>query len=282
MAEAVGHALATGLAALIGLFNTDSVEVTALATYHGFYAVIISSLSMLGILGLVKNTLKMSLGLELCKTAGFSLDSLRGIFGYEPGEAAITGDLVNCDAISLTITEEKDIIVHKTKLLLDNVRTPIVSVGSDWPFMSHTTAVNLGNAKLEASQRSWIAISFATMCSGATTWILLVIKSPWTWVRVFATVGLHTCLVSMVLIPVWYDWQTARPWWHLTSQGWELLNGSIKEKSQIHLLQARINGGDVIHFQGATWFLTSPTFKVSAFIVMMITVVAYLCQYSIV
>ena len=68
------------LAALLGLFCTQGVERNALANNFGYGTVIASSLSLLGVLGLVKSSIKLALGLKHCEQAGFNLDSLRGIF----------------------------------------------------------------------------------------------------------------------------------------------------------------------------------------------------------
>lgn len=92
--ESVGSSIANGtqdLAALVGVFGTDSVDRNALATQQGTISVAISSLSMLGLLGLVKSTLKITLGLDRCRAAGFNLDSIRGLFGYGRGEPASRG-----------------------------------------------------------------------------------------------------------------------------------------------------------------------------------------------
>lgn len=84
------------LSALAGLFCTDGVERNALATQTGYGTVVVSSLSLLGMLGLVKSTFKIALGLEACSKAGFSLDSLRGIYGYRMGERPSEGKLYEC------------------------------------------------------------------------------------------------------------------------------------------------------------------------------------------
>lgn len=92
------------LAALLGLFCTDGVERNALAFNFGWGTVVASSLSLLGILGLVKSSIKLALGLEYCNQAGFQLDSLRGIFGYLPGESPATGSLVTCNIIQVQLS----------------------------------------------------------------------------------------------------------------------------------------------------------------------------------
>jgi hypothetical protein len=100
---------------LAGLFCTDSVERNSLNTQFGFGAVLISPLSIVGLLGLVNGCLKLSLGLTRCRAAGFDLGSLRVLFGYLPGESpAQGGDLVPCDAVTVEFTP-KEVIVSKVQ-----------------------------------------------------------------------------------------------------------------------------------------------------------------------
>lgn len=97
--SSAGKDLASGsqdLSALAGLFCTDGVERNALATQTGYGTVVVSSLSLLGMLGLVKSTIKIALGLDACAKAGFSLDSLRVVYGYRKGEITSEGRLYEC------------------------------------------------------------------------------------------------------------------------------------------------------------------------------------------
>ena len=105
MAEkgSTAQVLASGsqdLAALAGLFATDGVERNALAGHLGYGAVISSGLSVLGILGLVKSSVKLSLGLNRCRKSGFNVDSLRGFLGYERAETPVMGKMVCSSSIS--------------------------------------------------------------------------------------------------------------------------------------------------------------------------------------
>jgi len=112
-ASSAAQDLASGsqdLSALAGLFCTDGVESNALATQTGYGTVVVSSLSLLGMLGLVKSTIKIALGLEACSSAGFSLDSLRGVYGYRRGEITSEGKLYEC-----YVTDVKWIYVRDTE-----------------------------------------------------------------------------------------------------------------------------------------------------------------------
>ena len=48
-------------------YYLDSVETNALSMHQGYGTVVVSALSVLGLLGLVKSTIKIGLGLERCR-----------------------------------------------------------------------------------------------------------------------------------------------------------------------------------------------------------------------
>ena len=113
------------LAALLGLFGTDGVERNALAFNFGWGTVVASSLSLLGVLGLVKSSIKLALGLQYCQQAGFSLGSLRGIFGYLPGESPATGSLVECSVIQVELSPSQ-MIITKTRRYVYSIPSKLV------------------------------------------------------------------------------------------------------------------------------------------------------------
>ena len=113
------------LAALLGLFCTDGVERNALAYNFGWGTVVASSLSLLGVLGLVKSSIKLALGLRYCQQAGFNLDSLRGIFGYLPGESPATGRLMECSVIQVELSSSR-MSITKTRRYVYSIPLKIV------------------------------------------------------------------------------------------------------------------------------------------------------------
>ncbi|KAJ9667282.1 hypothetical protein H2201_002483 [Coniosporium apollinis] len=249
----------------------------------GYGSVAASSLSILGLLGLVKSTVKLALGLEKCSTAGFNVDSLRGRYGYLPDES-INTDLFDCDAVDVVTTKE-DLYISKQKQFLQRERTPIVSVGKDWPGgLAGVTAVNLGNTKHEKSfaQSPFVVALVALLCSGATSWLLLCVTTEWNWLLIIAVPGLHASLLFMLALPLAYERQTGRPGSNISTEKYQaLFTGPQGAYSRLHFLQARVNGGDVIHFRGQTHlydpsFMWLPALPVSAF-----CATAYVCQYAV-
>lgn len=158
----------------------DGVERNALATHRGWGTVIVSSLSLLGVLGSVKSSVKLALGLELTDSAGFNLDSLRSMFGYLPGESSRSRPIAECDSITLEIFPDR-VVVRKDKQYYTRSETTIVGVGDHPPLYS--TLVDLGNLTGEASfwQNPFLVAMVLFLCSGSTAWLLLIITAPWTW-----------------------------------------------------------------------------------------------------
>ncbi|OBT68200.1 hypothetical protein VE03_02365 [Pseudogymnoascus sp. 23342-1-I1] len=153
--DSTAQTIATGtqdLAALAGLFCTDSVESNALSMHQGYGTVVVSALSMLGLLGLVKSTIKISLGLERCRAAGFNLESLRGIFGYSATETPARGEKVDCSSISVQFLKD-EVVIMKSTCILDTAKTPMTGIGSDWGGLENrrglenTTVINIGNRR---------------------------------------------------------------------------------------------------------------------------------------
>ena len=179
-------------AALAGLFCTDGVERNALAAQFGYGAVVSSSLSILGILGLVKSSIKLALGLERCRKSGFSVDSLRGFFGYDAQELPFAGDQIKCDEIDVRF-EPDEVLITKTRRYYDSETRPIVTVGTKYSSgLRGKTALNLGNLVHERSfsQHPLFIATAAFLCTGSTSWILFCIGAKSSWELWFATVGL--------------------------------------------------------------------------------------------
>ncbi|KAL8851541.1 MAG: hypothetical protein Q9221_003561 [Calogaya cf. arnoldii] len=82
------------LAALVGIFATNSVERYAIDYTKGYLSVASTLLSLFGLLGYVRALVKLSLGLVGCQNAGFETRSLRPIYGI-PDEDRLPSDVVH-------------------------------------------------------------------------------------------------------------------------------------------------------------------------------------------
>ena len=218
--------------------------------------------------------------------AGFNLESLRGIFGYSATETPARGEKVDCSSISVRFLED-EVVIMKATCILDTVKTPMTGIGSDWGGLENsgglenTTAINIGNRRVETSisHNPVISVTFAILCSGVTAWLLILVDAPWDWVRIFATTGLHVCILLMLLLPLWLERQLGQPGRHLTPKKWDMLIGEGEvQLGHFNILHANVKRGDVLHFQGSTAFLGNVAFRAAALLVATFTVVGYLCQ----
>ncbi|KAI9672531.1 MAG: hypothetical protein M1817_003297 [Caeruleum heppii] len=69
------------LAALVGIFTTDSVERYVVDYSKGYLSVAVTTCSLFGILGWVRAMIKLAMGAEACEHAGLPTASLRPILG---------------------------------------------------------------------------------------------------------------------------------------------------------------------------------------------------------
>ena len=179
------------LAALAGLFATEGVERNALAGHLGYGAVVSAGVSLLGILGLVKSSVKLSLGLERCRKSGFSIDSLRGFFGYEARETPVIGSMVRCDLIQFRV-EEESVVFSKVPRYFDTETRPIVNIGCKSPeWFGGNTVIIHGDWRHETTglQSSWFVALVAFLGTGVTSWLLLIVRADMSWEFWFATAG---------------------------------------------------------------------------------------------
>ncbi|KAA8626288.1 hypothetical protein A1F94_001347 [Pyrenophora tritici-repentis] len=314
MANSFAQTLAGGtqdLAALAGLFCTDGVERNALSVQSGYFGIAASSLSLLGILGLVRSAIKVALGLRRCSNAGFNLDSLRGLYGYLLEESEEQKNRIECDytevafgktksvkngkvAIDTHIGNDKydHVVIRRKKRFFDPQLTPIVNVGSDWPEKLYSkTVVNLGNLQREKSvSQSPILIGLLLfLCPGMTAWLLLVVSTTWNGVLLFATLGLHISLPLLISVPIWHGRNMSQPGAHMSVNAWNILTGGKYESqpeekkrlNKLSFLHARVADGDVLHISGDRKLLDSERMQGLVLLPAIVCAIAYVCQYAV-
>ncbi|KAL8920305.1 MAG: hypothetical protein Q9172_004564 [Xanthocarpia lactea] len=279
------------LAALLGLFCTDGVERNALACSFGYGTVVASSLSLLGVLGLVKSSIKLALGLKHCEQAGFNLDSLRGIFGYLEGESPSQGTKLESMVVKLSFADD-GVRIEKERRWFSGGNRPIVDVGvGPGNLHGNTLTINLGNLREEKRLRKHpvVVIPALVVCAGLTSWLLEIVQAEWDWVKIVAIPGLHACLVLLVGIPLYYDSHVNQPAKHMTLDAWDLLLllENTEEPSlqgSLHLLQVNdeANDKDILHMLGNPFFLDWYFTKALLIALSVYAAVAYICQYAII
>ncbi|KAF2801801.1 uncharacterized protein BDZ99DRAFT_483353 [Mytilinidion resinicola] len=302
--DTLAQSMASGtqdIAALSALLFSGSVERNAIATHLGLGNLSISQLSLLGMLGMVKSALKIALGNDRCQAAGFGLESLRGIFGYTALEAESNALIVECDVVRVEFegqaTKTKgrrggDLVIKKWKRFFNTETNPLLDIAARYG-TDHTgkgglrltgfTALNLGDPTKDGSwgQSIWLHLLFGILCTGITSWLLIVVQTSWSWVRIHATVGMHASLLVLFAMPLLYTWKTQRPGTYLTIPVWNALSAWKSDVRTMELLQCRLGHGDVLHAQGSSLFLHDWPTRVIALLAALSLVVAYICQYSI-
>jgi hypothetical protein len=293
MTSTVGQSITVGtqdFAALIGLVFTDAVERNAFSLDLGDTNLAISLLSLFGILGLVKSTLKIVVGSERCQAAGFNLDAVRGIFGYTALDASANPKMVDCDVVNISI-DNRAVVIEKAKQYMEP--KGLASVGSLWGTgpdgeggrrLIGYTVIGLGNVERETglNQNIWLQFALGHLCAGTNASLLLLIAPSWNWVLGCAVIGMYVSLIAIIAIPLVFSWRTRRPWLHLTPATWKTLISGGTESRRLHLLQCRVGNGDVLHFQGDTRFLRSWPLRAYALLASVALTLAYICQYSVV
>ena len=106
--------------------------------------------------------------------------------------------------------------------------------------------------------------------------------------KIVAIPGLHTCLILLVGLPLYYDRQVNRPANRMTLEKWDALHlkgGHFSEQEKtLNLLQVDDSAHkiDVLHVWGNTAFLESNTTKGCLIILSIFAATAYVCQYAII
>ncbi|KAF2498212.1 hypothetical protein BU16DRAFT_579389 [Lophium mytilinum] len=302
--DTLAQSMASGtqdIAALSALLFSGSVERNAIATHLGLGNLSISQLSLLGMLGMVKSALKIALGNDRCQAAGFGLESLRGIFGYTALEAESNALILECDVVRVEFEGQApkakgrkggDLVIKKWKRFFNAESNPLLDVASRYGTdqtgrgglrLTGFTALNLGNPTKEGSwgQSICLHLLFGILCTGITSWLLIVVQTSWSWVRIHAMVGMHASLLVLFAMPLLYTWKTQRPGTCLTIPVWDALSAWKSDVRTMELLQCRLGHGDVLHAQGKSLFLHGWPTRIIALLAALCLVVAYICQYSI-
>ncbi|KAH6959410.1 hypothetical protein DER45DRAFT_259773 [Fusarium avenaceum] len=98
------------LAALLGVFATDSVERYSFDYTQGYLSTAASSLSLLGLLGYIRAIVKLSLGLQACDNAAYNTSTVRPLLGVSERDRLPFDELVKVTYMKRRIVEKERII----------------------------------------------------------------------------------------------------------------------------------------------------------------------------
>ena len=191
------------LAALVGIFATDSVERYAVDYSRGFLSTCAATLSLLGLLGWTRAMVKLALGEEGCENAGFDTKPMRPIFGIAESDRLPLNEQIEIAYLERTCDHGtvKWRILKYVKHTNDSMPFTTKITPSDELRSKHEIAFQKLSAKSEWLRRPWglaLIILTTVLCNGATCLAILPFIGPlrrWSWATYGATFGLWTSTV---------------------------------------------------------------------------------------
>ena len=227
------------IAALVGIFATDSVERYAIDYSRGYLATVVSTLSLLGLLGYVRLLFKLSLGAERCQKAGLDLKALRPMFGiqdedYVPAdkihEVCYVERMRQDGCVKWRVMKRIRHTGESLQLVADDKRfrrnePDHRDIGSKWltvryidsiehsrfrghPLLSQFLSIAIG------ARHSLVLLFLSTICVGATCFSIAPFAGafrhqPWTYY--YATIGLFCSIIIPNTMWNWVHMQEHHP-----------------------------------------------------------------------
>ncbi|KAF8537524.1 hypothetical protein BDD12DRAFT_931273 [Trichophaea hybrida] len=203
------------LAALVGLFATDSVERYSVDYLRGRNFIQFPSktasdnnyagyLSLLGILGYVRAMVKLSMGSKSCQDSAFPTAPVRAILGVAESDRLPKEELVTVSYISRTTVRQNTVTYQLIKrlnrtqgsfpaakvLLMPITNEPLP--GEVYKKYILDNFVTPFRTNLPVLTRIWGSL---TVTAAATSFPVIGVSREWTWTRILATFGLFVALV---------------------------------------------------------------------------------------
>ena len=237
--------LATGtqdIAALVGLFATESVERYAFDIGKGFLATAVSTLSLLGLLGYVRLLLKFVLGPSGCGKAGFDTKALRPRFGiqtedYAPPNAVkevIYLQRKNDDGRVWWTVMRRAQHTEETFYLLKTYEWPSDQSTSDVDLLNGSAHMPAFGIYLDISRYLALSVLLSIISAGVTCFSLMIFAGlppyqPWTYFH--ATFGLFSSIVLSNTLWTSVHLQELHPhcWHHIFE--WEVAGSSGNDQN---------------------------------------------------
>ena len=235
--------LATGtqdLAALVGIFASDSVEPYAFNYSRGWLSPLASTLSLLGVLGYIRGLVKPALGREGCRKAGFDIKAERTFFGI-PAEDWLPAGAVHL-VTYLQRHRHSDRVVWFVNRRIKHTSTsmPILRDAVALPQPERfgiTVNTCLLGYKVKAFRSVYVhfVVPFvAAIFVGLTTLTIVPLRSnprqiSWSWG--FATIGMFISIYSSFLMWSWVYAQEMLP--HSQSEWADKQNQDDQRKTSL-------------------------------------------------
>ena len=217
------------LAALVGIFATNSVERYAFDYSRGHLSSAVSMLSLLGLLGYLRALVKLGMGPEACENAGFDMKALRPMFGVSDTDRLPTGEVYEMHYMERHI-DGSDITwkrIRTTKhtrdssALRENLRhldikepRDSLDVYSYGMFKSKSwIGPRPGNRLFRSTLGDTFVLLVSFLCVVLTSCLIIPLRgsSRPQWSLYFATLGLFVPVFSTTLMWAWVYAQEQLP-----------------------------------------------------------------------
>ena len=198
------------IAALVGIFATDSVEKYAIDYSKGYLATAVANLSLLGLLGYVRLLVKLGLGADGCRKAGFDMKALRPMFGVQDEEYVPT------DAVH-------EVFYMRRKKFEGHVHWSIVKKIKHTEESFQLLKVNpifkakdleIASVWLHSPTQVLMLPFISILCSALTCFPIMIFEWPLkhqSWTYYHATVGLFCSIVISTMTWSWVHIQEQHP-----------------------------------------------------------------------
>ena len=211
------------IAALVGIFATDSVERYAIDYSKGYLATAVANLSLLGLLGYVRLLVKLGLGADGCQKAGFDMKALRPMFGVQD-EDHVRTDVVHEVYYMRRKKSDEQVhwsVVKRVKHTDDSFqllkqaydegsfrgRKPSgvgVGIVSVWLYVGkHSESSQAPYNRVNSPKHVFRLPFLSILCSALTCFPIMIFERPLrhqSWTYHYATLGLFCSIVISTMI----------------------------------------------------------------------------------
>jgi len=196
------------LAALVGLFATDSVERYTVDYSRGYLGAALAPCSMFGILGYVRALIKLAIGTDACVAAAFPTAPVRSILGVPPQDR-LPGD----ELVTVNFLERTQVGDSITWRLIKSVAHTKESMPATWAHNAVASSDRMQPAffLLEAGRESkkyiskqspprrWHVVVAILVSTGVNSFLILSIGDTWPWFKLVASAGMFVALFASSL-----------------------------------------------------------------------------------
>ena len=199
------------IAALVGIFATDSVEKYAIDYSKGYLATAVANLSLLGLLGYARLLVKLALGAEGCRKAGFDMKALRPMFGVQDEEYVPT-DAVHEVFYMRRKKSEGQVhwrLVKKVKHTKESFHMLRLMPLQD------LKDLEIVSVWLTGPTHVFVLPLLSILCSALTCFPIMIFEPPLrhhqSWTYYYATLGLFCSIVISTMTWMWVHIQEQYP-----------------------------------------------------------------------